>query len=194
MTLSSRGLFDLIFYGLFFFISAMLLLRYGLIAAGMFKGPVLSIYARYEPDDMYYALPLALLAVALFVLTGSLLLSLFVPLAARGAILGALIALLSYVAYFMRFKARERPDIYSPVPLWAVRLRQRTTREERRRIAFLWLRLPWRTRIRYDVSDHHFEMWCDLVILGTITQTMNDASVEAAGQRVAHDMDDRLYP
>lgn len=192
--LNARGLIDLLLYGLFVLLSAGLLLRYGLIAAGMFKGPVLAVFARYQPDDTYYALPQLLLALAAFVVTGSLLLSLFEPRAARGVILGVLLGVSAYAAYSLRDKARQNLHIFSPLPLWAVQLRRRTTREERRRIAFLWLRLPWRARIRYDVSDHHFDLWCDLVILGTITQTMEDAAVEAEGQRIEHDMERRLYP
>ncbi len=68
----------------------------------------------------------------------------------------------------------QYPDIFLSLPHWYVELRERTTREERRRIAYMWLCLPRSTRLHYNGSDRNFQIWADQVILATISQTVED--------------------
>jgi hypothetical protein len=43
----------------------------------------------------------------------------------------------------------------------------RTTRAERRRLAYMWLRLPAKLRLIYNSNDRAFMEWADMVILST---------------------------
>ena len=52
-------------------------------------------------------------------------------------------------------------------PRWIHELREYTTRDERRRIAYNWLRLPLRTRLHYNSDDRAFMLWADLLVLST---------------------------
>jgi hypothetical protein len=185
---------DMVIYGLIIFVCVLLLLRYGMAAAGLWKDSVLRASQRYDVDDTYYVLPGVLLSLGVLIIAASLLIGLLEPRAERSVVIGFLFVVLAYFAFIFRDNAREHPEIFCSLPRWYVDLRAVTTREERRRLAFLWLRLPLRMRMRYNLSHHHFWLWADLVILGTITQTMYDAAVEAEGQWVTNDMEKRLYP
>lgn len=185
---------DMFFYGLIVIVCVLLLLRYGMAAAGLWKDAVLRASQRYDFDDTYYVLPGVLLTVGILIVSASLLIGVLEPRADRSVVIGVLFCVLAYFAFFLRDNAREHPEIFCSLPRWYVELRKVTTREERRRIAYLWLRLPLRTRMHYNFSHHHFWLWADLVILGTVTQTMYDAAVEAEGQWVTNDMEKRLYP
>lgn len=54
------------------------------------------------------------------------------------------------------------------VPRWYDTFLDQTSRYERRRIAYMWLRLPVRTRWIYNASDNFFFQWIDLVILASV--------------------------
>ena len=52
-------------------------------------------------------------------------------------------------------------------PRWYSELNDRTTREERRRLGYMWLRLPISLKMVYDTNDHAFFQWVDLVLVAT---------------------------
>ncbi len=173
--------------------SGLMLMRVVIIAVGMLKEPVLTAMARYESIDAFYLLPLFLLMITIFIGSISGLVGMFQPTARFGLVLAIPLAIFSYMAFAAHPLASRYPHIMCPLPRWYADLRAETTREERRRIAYMWLRLPLRNRLRYNISNTHFRLWCDLVILGTVTQTMNDTAVKAEGQVVVHDLERRLY-
>lgn len=152
-----------------------------LIAAGFYKDPVLRHFERYaEIDDTFHLLPLFLLGVGLFAIFGGVLFAETVAPRYPPVILGAIFLLLAYLARDQRGKLGAYPGIFLAFPRWYADLLQRTTREERRRIAYMWLCLPRSMRLHLNGSDRHFMVWADLVILATVTQTVEDqeATVE----------------
>lgn len=156
-------------------VSIGLIIRLVMIAAGFYKEPVLHGFERYaQMDDSYHLLPPLLLAVGLLVLFGGMLFASTVANRFSPIVFALLIFLLAYYAHDKRGTMAQHPNIFLSFPRWYVELRSRTTREERRRIAYMWLSLPKTLRLHYNGSDHHFLLWCDLVILGTITQTVED--------------------
>jgi hypothetical protein len=150
-------------------VSVALLAREVLILGGLLKDPILRGFEKYgDLESVYYPLP------ALLLWSGLLLFSLApiaapalgstVPLALPGLLLLA-------AAVWSRLHpelARQHPGLLMRYPRWYADLRERTTRYERRRLAYLWLTLPWRLRLRYNGSDSAFNHWADFVIMATM--------------------------
>lgn len=146
-----------------------------LIVLGLYKSPVLRISERYANfDDTYYGLPELLLSLGLVTLFASILFMTYVSTRFPPYLMGMLILVLALLAFRLRDYVKAFPRIFLSFPRWYVDLRERTTREERRRIAYMWLTLPRKTRLIYSANDHAFALWADLVILGTVTQTVED--------------------
>jgi hypothetical protein len=68
-----------------------------------------------------------------------------------------------------RLPSRSRAPF--PLPVWHADLVRRTTREERRHIAWRWLFLPDRTRRALSDNDAAFRLWADLMIVSTVQHT-----------------------
>jgi hypothetical protein len=150
-------------------ISVVFLVRIGLILIGLLKGPVLQTFEKYgDAENVYYPLPSILLWAGIFILsmTGFLAdrASVFLPTAPFGIFM--LIA--AYFAYTHPEIARQYPRLFMSYPRWYFDLRERTSRYERRRLAYMWLWLPRRLRLIYNGSDAAFNQWADLVILATM--------------------------
>ncbi len=156
-------------------VGALLIIRVIMIATGFYKEPLLRTFERYaQIDDSYNLLPPLLFGMGVFALGAGFL---FVD-AVGGQFTPILFCGVFFVlAYYAQEKRRwmaQYPDIFLTFPRWYVDLRERTTREERRRIAYMWLCLPRSMRLHYNGSDQHFQIWADQVILATITQTVED--------------------
>ena len=154
-----------------------------LVAVGLYKDPVLRQFERYEQrDDAFFLLPSFLLGIGLVALFGGFLFNAVISPRYPALALGVLLLVGAYLTFaYPKFMMRY-PHIFLVLPRWYVDLRERTTREERRHIAYMWLCLPRATRLHYNGSDHHFLLWADYVILATVTQTVEDqeSAVERA--------------
>ena len=73
--------------------------------------------------------------------------------------------LVAYVAFTNGRLIQRRLPILMPYPQWYKTLIARTTIEERRRIAYMWLNLPRRTRRLLSSQDAMFSTWADMVII-----------------------------
>lgn len=160
----------------FLLISLFLLGRQSLILSGLYKDPVLRISERYaERDDLYYALPWLLLWIGLMFFSGGLLLLYVVRYTFPIYLIGLLLFALAYGAHDHPEIANRYAQVLLSYPRWYAELRERTTREERRRIAYMWLSLPRGMRLYYNSHDPAFLQWADLVILSTTSYTVEDA-------------------
>ena len=156
-------------------LSACYLVALILIAVGLYKDPILHHFERYaEMDDGFYLLPRLLLASGLFALSGGILFTTTVAPRVPAFLLGGIFLILAYLAREYRRYMRLFPQIFMSFPRWYAELSERTTREERRRIAYMWLCLPRSMRLHLNGSDRHFLVWADQVILATVTQTVED--------------------
>jgi len=142
-----------------------LTIREFLILIGLYKDPLLREFERYGDPPTYspllnFSMILILfLAVLMALLINSPLLILWIIL-----LLLPGVHLYRYLKqYIWRY-----PDVMLAYPLWCNRLVDRASREERRRLAYMWLRLPYRTRLTFNASDRQFYQWVDLVLI-TIT-------------------------
>ncbi len=150
-------------------VSMALLARELLILSGLLKDPVLRGFEKYgDVETIYYPLPaLMMWAGLLLCCLGALaapVLGSALPLALPGMLLLA-------AALWRKPRAslaRWFPNALLRYPRWYFDLRERTSRYERRRLAYLWLTLPWQLRLRYNGSDRAFNHWADLVIMATM--------------------------
>jgi len=154
-----------------------------LILMGWMKAPLLRKLEQYGVvDDSYTVMPELLMSfvLLLFGVTSLIIESFF-----RSVLPVVMVALIYITAWLMlrsRRFAQQFPFLFMALPLWYANLRERTTREERRRIAWRWLYLPARTRLAYSANDHAFQLWADLVIIGTVSHTVEDKETTAIAE------------
>jgi hypothetical protein len=155
-------------------ISAAFLTRLLLITVGWYKDPVLRRFERYViHDDSFDPIPGLLMWSALVVWSIVALFANQPPYVYPVCLPGLLLLGLAYLAFeFSGSAAASNGRLFPELPRWYSDLRERTTREERRRIAYMWLRLPRKTRLTYNSHDRAFLLWADFVILGTILRTV----------------------
>ena len=163
-----------------------------LIVVGFYKDPVLHHFERYaELDDSFNLVPAALLGFGLIAIFGGVLFTSAVAPAYPPVLLGALLIFLAWITNGHREWMNTYPSIFLSYPRWYVELRERTTREERRRIAYMWLCLPRRMRLHLNGSDYLFLIWADQVILATVTQTVEDQEAKVEGVNYIPDLHGR---
>ena len=150
-----------------FLLVASMFVRSVLVFLGLHKGPILGSFQKYGGEEEFY-FPLMHVIIWTSILVLSLLLALAVYLDATNTVLSlaVVIAFFGYHLYgYIKRYAQRHPDIFLHHPYWYRELRDRTTRDERRRVAYMWLRLPVTLRLIYSANDRAFFQWVDLVIV-----------------------------
>lgn len=143
-------------------ISALLASRAFFITIGAIKDPILQSFEvfgeerPYSPSLWLVIWTATTLYLSLFLYFHPGMVLLF------GAIVGMVIS--AFQAPMYRFRMRHQV-LFGTFPEWYHALVQRTDREERRRIAYLWLRLPMRTRWLYNARTEFFWQWVDQVLV-----------------------------
>jgi len=152
-----------------FFVSVFFLARSLLIFLGLLKDPVLDAWSKYGPEEYPY-IPLLPVLVwsGMVMLTLDALLRAILRYDSPIGVLGGVVlacAALGYRYYhgFARWNYR-----LLKYPRWLHDLFARTNRYERRRIAYAWLRLPYRQRLTYNSSSGAFLAWADFVIMSVV--------------------------
>lgn len=149
-----------------FMVSGLFLSHSVLVVLGVLKGPVLHIFERYGDEEEFYdsltrlALGLGVFSLASGIGLGRNFPRAFLPLEAMGVI--TLVA----TVIFYRTSATTRK--YFRYPIWYFELLERSSRSERRRIAFMWLNLSRKGKLIFNSSDHAFNQWADLIIVSTL--------------------------
>jgi hypothetical protein len=139
-----------------------MLLRAVLIVIGFYKDPILSSFEKYGEESLYS--PMMMLVIWSFAFIAyHLIVFVQSPILKIVMILVALFVF--HILFVNRDLIRENHHLLRKLPRWYENLSQRTSREERRRIAYMWLRLPLKTRLLYNSSDFYFNQWADLVLL-----------------------------
>lgn len=144
-------------------------IRLLLTLTGQLKGPVLYHFLRYgDSERHFFPLPDMLFWVGLLIFFGSLALRRFMQFDYPTELVTLLFLFLAYLSYTYRDWVYDHTNHFPRLPLWTNELYEKTSRHERRRIAFMWLRLPLRTRLLYNANNHAFRLWADMVILATL--------------------------
>ena len=148
--------------GIFMFGSFLMFIRACLVTLGYYKEPVLAAFQRYG-DEVGFS-PLFESLCWGFVL-GYLIFILIAP-----SSFLILIGIFSFVFFVMLYwKVRDsvmsHPQVFLRFPKWYQDIVDHTTREERRKLSYMWLGLPLRTRLLYNAQHDEFRKWVELVVL-----------------------------
>ena len=158
-----------IFVTLFFVINGLIVARLMLIILGLIKGPVLQTFEKYgDEENRFFMMPRFLFWTGLLVILASFWFSSVIGVLFPAQFLGILLIIGGVLARRMAHYAVTHPSPYWIYPHWLNNLLDRTSRLERRRIAYMWLRLPWKTRLLYNSNDRAFLEWADFIILSTL--------------------------
>ncbi len=141
------GLFGAVFY-------------YGAILLGVYKDSLMALFRIYGEERIVYPLARFLLALGLLCL-------ILIPLIPGRMTGGILVALGSLVLAFS-FATTRVPVLRDALPRWYYALLQETDRQERRAIAYAWMRLPLRTRLRLNGDSYAFAIFVDEVRLTVV--------------------------
>jgi hypothetical protein len=155
-----------------FLISLFAIVRIGLIITGMLKGPVLEAYEVYgEEEPFYYPWAWLVFWIAWIVIWGGVIVNRDLGKNTITNYIGLFLLFISWLIYLSKEYVRKNFTFLPPIPFWYAKLCENTTRYERRRIAYMWLRLPLRTRLLYSASDHFFFLWVDLVVMASVRES-----------------------
>ncbi len=149
--------------------SILFLTRTVLMITGFLKSPFLYHFEKYGDEEEFIQLTASFLGgLGFFALITNILLV---------KVAGYDMFLLSFslMLWVLAFLSYKRPEwlghpygLILNHPRWLHELSQRTTRLERRRIAYMWMRLPLKLRVVYNSNDRAFLEWADMVILGSL--------------------------
>lgn len=142
------------------------LVRAVAIQMGYFKSVLLGVFERYSSAFSLYN-PLFQVSLWFGVLLLGILMvaATFIELSTEAHVPMALSFLVAYVAFSNGRWLQQHLPLLMPYPRWYKTLLDRTTTEERRHIAYMWLHLPRRTRRLLSSHDGMFSTWADMVIL-----------------------------
>lgn len=150
-------------------ISSIGLLRTLLIIMGLYKDPILHRFEKYgDEEDFYRPLPPLLAWLGVFIILNNMTVVYLWGVMYPFTPIGALLIGAAYLVHHYHLLSGDSPDLILGYPQWLNELRHRTTRLERRRMAYMWLRLPRKLRLIYNSNDRAFLEWADMVILSTL--------------------------
>ncbi len=163
--------------------SAAQLARMMILLSGRWKGPILRTCEHYSPtESMFDPLPSIFFWSGTLVLSISTGLSILTSIRAPIYLIGAGLMIIGFWIGQREREGRSRIADWMPVPLWYKALKDRTTREERRHIAYMWLNLPPGTRAYFNDNDSAFASWVDLIVISTVQRTVYDPVMERSSQ------------
>ncbi len=141
---------------------SIMFLRACLVSLGYYKEPILAAFQQYGEEVGFSPLFEAIvwgcfLAYLIFIL--------LVP--SSILILLGVIAFVTFVMLYWRIKdsVMQYPDVFLRFPNWYLEIVRNTSREERRKLSYMWLGLPLRTRLLYNAQHNEFRKWVELVVL-----------------------------
>jgi len=154
-------------------VAVTLMARSFLILFGRIKEPILHTFEHYGEEIHYspvYQLILRLVAVSVCIellISTIRRISPFIP-----GLTIMLLVVLGYIGFSASTVKVFRHVVWAfPVfPLWYRDVLSRTSRYERRRISYLWYRLPAKTRSAFNWSDELFIEWVDFVVMGAVME------------------------
>lgn len=157
----------ILLYGAVLVFALVMLLRVGMMMTGRYKSPLLAQFEKYGGDELRFNPYPALVGWSgLALMSGYESGRRIIAVPEAMPQLGLLLSITG-LALYIQPALRAWLAALAPRPPWYRHLMDMTTRIERRRLAYMWLRLPRRTRLRYNVNDRAFFQWAELIIMAT---------------------------
>lgn len=143
---------------------------YGAIISGIYKQPLMTHFLRYGEERRTHPLLRFLVATGGWCMTCSAGLGAFDKISTISTLSGLSLSftVLGVMSFCGAFLVNQRPELRESLPMWYAQLLHESTREERRLIAYAWIRLPRRLRWRLNGDQASFRVWVDLVRLTMI--------------------------
>jgi hypothetical protein len=144
-------------------------LRALVITVGWWKEPILGKFRSYGAEAISY--PVVQFAAWLYATVIVFVLMLY-PRRTPGVVMFASLILLFIILWVRNYPetAKGLLDRLPIYPIWHRKLREYTSRYERRRIGYLWLRLPQHLRALLNRHDEIFLQWADFVVMGSVME------------------------
>lgn len=139
-----------------------LVVRSFFVLIGAYKDPLLASFEQYGPEHIFSPLLMFFVWSSAFIYV-----SLYWYISSEIVFSIGLIIAIPLLASFnliMRLLHKYK-DVLRMYPRWCHQLIENTDREERRRIAYMWLFLPPSTRMIYNTNNHLFRQWVEQVLL-----------------------------
>ena len=144
------------------FIVCLMFLRACLVTLGFYKEPILSAFQRYG-DEVGFS---PLFEACVWGLIMAYLIFLLLVPSSFLVLIGVFAFVLFVMLYWrVRDNVMQHPHIFLRFPNWYREIVDHTTREERRKLSYMWLGLPLRTRLLYNAQHDEFRKWVELVVL-----------------------------
>ncbi len=142
------------------------LVRRAAVISGLYKDPIMATFRLYGPEMPFSPLARFFDALGLWsLIVGSIVSSLTTSYRSLWGYAPVIFLALAVMALAGTIITRRSQSLFHTLPLWYSELMRYTTRQERRHIAYAWLRLPRRMRWRLNADQASFRVFVDLVRL-----------------------------
>jgi hypothetical protein len=143
---------------------------YGAIVSGLYKNSMMAHLRKYGEERIAHpicrflnVLGACLLAMAVTIPT------VFDPTTYTYRLLPPVVfVVLAFLAFGSSLAANQNESFRDGLPFWYHDLMVNTSRQERRHIAYAWLRIPRQMRWRFNADQKAFRAWAELVRLTVI--------------------------
>lgn len=159
----------MVFFALLLMVSLGFFTETLLALVGLHKGAVLNTFEKYGGEDpVYYPWARVFFWLGMLAFSAGAIFAPYLGSLVIGNLAGVLFLMLAFGArQYQHYIVETGGKILVLMPPWYRKLLEITSRYERRRIAYMWLHLPLRTRLIYNASDRLFFQWAELVIMST---------------------------
>lgn len=142
------------------------LIYYGAIVSGLYKDALMAHFRYYGPERPFCPVARFLVVLGAWSLMLSSMLDALTQRHRATWVFAPIIFLtLSLMAFAGSVIVRQKPALRQSLPRWYFDLLRTTTRQERRHIAYAWLRVPRKMRWRLNGDQASFRVWADMVRL-----------------------------
>jgi hypothetical protein len=133
---------------------------YGAVLLGLYKDSLMAHFRHYGEEQRIYPLPRFMLALGAFIMV-------LTPMLVN-SLTGAAFVAFAAIVIIASAAIGRLPQLQASLPRWYFSLLTITTREERRAIAYAWMRLPFKTRLRLNGDSYAFQIFIDEMRLTVI--------------------------
>lgn len=147
-----------------------LTLYFGAVLTGFYKDPLMARFRRYGEERRPTPAISFLVALGIWCTAMASIVRAFTQrvLLLQGTLLPLIFFVLALMAFGSAIAMHRFEDLRVMLPGWYFDLLLTASREERRLIAYAWLRIPRRMRWRLNGDQAAFRVWADMVRIAVI--------------------------